>query len=139
MKICAIFLLILVGVSFSFAHQSSQDSPVVERAIKPAYPPIAAAKRVSGTVIIDVEIESDGSVRKATVKNGPALLRKTAREAALRWVFNSAESSGRARVAQLVFIFHPVDYVPKQDEADFKRPYQMSVRWEATAGETRKG
>lgn len=132
------FLLILIGVSLSFAHQSTPDPPVVERAIKPAYPPIAAAKRVSGTVIIDVEIEPDGSVQKATVKNGPSLLRKTAKEAALRWVFNSSESSSRTRVAQLVFIFHPVTYVPKQDEADFKRPYQVSVNWEGTAGEIKQ-
>jgi hypothetical protein len=89
-------------------------------------------------VIIDVEIEPDGSVRKATVKNGPSLLRKTAREAALRWVFNSSESSRRARAAQLVFIFHPVNYIPKQDEVDFKRPYQMSVRWESTAGKSKQ-
>lgn len=132
----AVFLLVLGAVSSSsqaFEYGSFQDSPNVERAIRPTYPAVAAARRISGKVVIDVEIDPSGSVRKATIRNGPSLLRKAAKEAAMRWVFNVAESSSGLRVAQLVFIFHPVSYIPKDDEPDFKRPYQMSVKWEGVA------
>ena len=139
LKTLAIFLLVLEGVNasvLSFECRVFQDSPTVERAIRPAYPAVAAARRISGKVLIDVEVDPGGSVQKATVTKGPSLLRQAAKEAAMRWVFNVSKSSTGTRTAQLVFIFHPISYVPKEDEPDFKRPYQMSVRWEGTGGTT---
>lgn len=102
----------------------------MERAVRPAYPAVAVAKRISGVVVIDVEIDPSGSVRDATVRNGPTLLRDPARDAALRWLFNNSEPSSSIRTAELVFTFHPVSYIPGDNEADFKRPYQMSIRWQ---------
>ena len=104
----------------------------MERATRPAYPASAAAKRISGVVLIDVEIDPNGTVRQATIRNGPSLLRESAKDAALRWVFNNSEPATSIRTAQLVFVFHPISYLPRGDEPDFKRPYQMSVKWEGT-------
>jgi hypothetical protein len=83
-------------------------------------------------VLIDVEIDPNGTVRQATIRNGPSLLRESAKDAALRWVFNNSEPATSIRTAQLVFVFHPISYLPRGDEPDFKRPYQMSVKWEGT-------
>jgi TonB family protein len=110
-----------------------QDPPRVVHAVRPAYPALAAAKRISGTVIVDVEIDPKGLIKKATVQSGSSLLRRAAKDAAAKWKFNIAEPSDSSRSAHLIFIFHPTSYVPEPAEPDFKRPYQMSVTWQGTA------
>jgi TonB family protein len=136
MKTAVIFLL-LGSITGSptrvFDGPPFQEAPRVVYAVRPAYPAVAAAKRISGTVIVDVEIDPKGLVKTATVRSGSSILRKAAKDAAVRWRFNGAESSDSFRSAQLIFIFHPTSYVPEPDEPDFKRPYQMSVSWQGTA------
>jgi len=117
---------------------TSDDAPVVTNVVKPTYPPLAAAKNINGVVLVDVQIDSCGIVRKASPVGGPSLLRKPAKEAAMRWRFNCRETSGGLRSARLTFIFRPISYVPKEGESDFTAPYQISVRWEGIAGSSQK-
>jgi len=53
-------------------------------------------------------------------------------KAAAGWRFNSVPEDFGARSATLTFIFRKTSYVPKENERDFKPPYQMSVTWEPT-------
>src|SRR5438105_9367393 len=62
-----------------------RQRPTVLRAIVPAYPPIAASKRISGTVLIDVDIDPKGNIIEARPIIGGKYLRDSARKAALRW------------------------------------------------------
>src|SRR5262245_45942625 len=63
------------------------DWPRVVRKVVPAYPAVAAARRISGPVRIDVDIDSKGAVTTARVITGDKLLGDAAQKAALRWTF----------------------------------------------------
>lgn len=108
------------------------ERPVVVSAPRPAYPPIAVAKRISGTVLVDVDISLDGKVIGARAITGHNLLRKDAREAALQWRFNTNEG-GSIRSVRLTFIFHAVSYVSPEKTPEFTSPYQVEIEW---AGES---
>jgi periplasmic protein TonB len=59
--------------------------PVKTRHVPPVYPQIAIAARVSGTVVIDAVIGTDGTVREARVLSGSPLLNHAALEAVRQW------------------------------------------------------
>jgi TonB family protein len=103
---------------------SNPGSPIVSRSVTPAYPAIAAGWAVSGTVLVDVEINPDGVVTSASIVSGPAMLRKPATDAAKLWLFNTANSSER-RSTRLSFIFREASY--EGNELGFKPPYEMAV------------
>ncbi|HSS20810.1 MAG TPA: energy transducer TonB [Pyrinomonadaceae bacterium] len=110
---------------------------VVTNIARPAYPAIAAAKRVSGVVLVDVQLSSNGTVKQASPISGHSVLRRAAEQAALRWRFNSVEDDNNLRSVRLTFIFRPVSYVPKEGEPEFTRPYQMAVTWIGVAASQR--
>ena len=95
--------------------------------IAPAYPPIAAARKVSGAVLIDVKVHPAGEVVEASVVSGPKLLREAARKAALRWRFKPSGVGNGVRSVRLTFIFHEASYVPPDEEPAFTCPYQVEV------------
>src|SRR3954469_14744594 len=68
------------------------DWPRVARKVVPAYPALAAARRISGAVRIDVEIDSKGTVTAARVITGDKLLGDAAQKAALRWTFQPPDT-----------------------------------------------
>lgn len=51
----------------------------------PAYPPLARASRLEGTVIIDAVIDETGHVVEARAVSGPALLFQSALRAVVQW------------------------------------------------------
>jgi periplasmic protein TonB len=59
--------------------------PVKTRHVPPVYPQIAIAARVSGIVVIDAIIGTDGAVREARVLSGSPLLNQAALEAVRQW------------------------------------------------------
>ncbi len=63
---------------------------------KPAYPPLARAARVQGTVKIQAIIAADGTIGNLKVMGGPALLINAAVEAVSRWRYQPTLLSGRA-------------------------------------------
>jgi protein TonB len=64
---------------------------------KPAalYPPAAKAARVSGTVVVQVEVDEGGRVSKAEAVSGPEMLREAAEDAAREARFSPTRLSGR--------------------------------------------
>jgi TonB family protein len=60
----------------------------------PAYPAIAKAANVSGTVVVEVLISKTGDVVCARSLSGHPLLRRTAAHIVLKWKFEPVESSG---------------------------------------------
>ena len=63
--------------------------PTVVKPVVPAYPQLAAARRISGPVRVHVDVNSKGTVTAARVILGDKLLGDAAQKAALRWTFGS--------------------------------------------------
>ena len=63
---------------------------------KPAYPPLARAARVQGTVRIQALISADGTIHSLQVMSGPPLLIAAARDAVSQWRYQATLLSGRA-------------------------------------------
>jgi TonB family protein len=64
------------------------------RDVKPIYPEIARAARVSGVVIIEATIAEDGTVRDARVLRGVPLLDEAALGAVRQWLFTPTLLNG---------------------------------------------
>ncbi len=62
--------------------------------VAPVYPELARRMHITGTVILHLTIQPDGSVSDARVESGHALLGPAAQEAVKRWKFEpSADTS----------------------------------------------
>lgn len=116
------------------APKAINEGPKVINAAKPAYPPIAAAHRISGKAVVGVDIDVNGMVTEAHAQSGHPILLTAAQSAALRWQFNSTRQDVGVRSAKLIFNFLKISS-PNQEDG-FSAPYQMVVRWEGIAVET---
>jgi protein TonB len=73
-----------------------QRAPVRVRMVEPVYPPEAFAKKVAGIVLVEILIDVDGSVARATVIRSVPPLDTAAVAAVSRWWFTPAMKDGRA-------------------------------------------
>jgi TonB family protein len=62
----------------------------------PVYPPIAMAARVSGDVVISMQVQTDGHVGRLRVLSGPAMLQWAALEGVKKWIYKPFEQNGEA-------------------------------------------
>jgi len=62
--------------------------------VAPVYPDIARKTHTSGTVVVEVAIDEQGKVVKATAQSGPFMLRDEAVKAAMKWQFRPASIGG---------------------------------------------
>jgi TonB family protein len=69
------------------------------------FPPIAKAAHVTGTVILQIEIESDGSVGKMKIISGPQMLRGAAIEAVKQWRYKPFVQEGTAATVSTTVSF----------------------------------
>ena len=63
--------------------------------VNPAYPPLARQLGISGTVVMEVKIEKDGSVGTVRVTAGAMQLRQAAIEAVKQWKYKPASLNGK--------------------------------------------
>ena len=101
--------------------------PVPTRTVRPPYPAIARAKKLSGVVLVDVVVNSEGTVTEATALTNDELLRNPAKLAAKQWRFKPLASDTRPYTVRLTFIFHDYSYVAPSKTPDFVSPYQMEI------------
>jgi protein TonB len=66
----------------------------VIRRVKPDYPVIARNAGVKGAVMVEVQVDEDGRVKKARAVSGPMMLRGSAEAAARNWRFSPARLNG---------------------------------------------
>lgn len=113
-------------------NESIQTNATVINAVKPMYPPVAAAQKIEGIVQVEVKMNTEGKVTNAKIINGPKRLRKVAQEASLKWQFNTVASDTGQRLVRLSFHF----CLSRKDECagteEFIRPYRMIIRWDPT-------
>ena len=144
MRACFVMVMLMVAVADAAGQQghkiglanritregksltTNRQRPKVVRSIVPAYPAIAAAKRISGTVLVDVDINASGKVIEARPIIGDRFLQNSAVKAALRWEFN-AEPDAAVRSVRLTFIFHDVSYVAPKKKQEFTSSYQVEI------------
>jgi TonB family protein len=62
--------------------------------VNPVYPPIALLAHVSGTVVLQFEIEPDGTVGPVNIVSGPPMLQGAAVEAVQQWHYKPFLSNG---------------------------------------------
>src|SRR4051794_19522306 len=109
-------LLLILGTSAvssaNYLNEPAEQAPKVVKKIWPGYPALAAARRISGTVLVDVQVDQTGKVTEATPLTGHKLLRDAAKKAAVLWQFNETSKDVPMRTVRLTFIFHKVSYVP---------------------------
>jgi protein TonB len=60
----------------------------------PAFPELALRTRASGTVVLDLQIDEQGKVVKATAISGPVIFHSAAITAALKWRYKPASIGG---------------------------------------------
>jgi TonB family protein len=65
------------------------------RKVQPEYPPAARGSKASGSVLIRVTIDSQGSVIAIKVMAGPEVFRRVAEDAARKWKFRPATREGQ--------------------------------------------
>jgi TonB family protein len=66
------------------------------RRVEPAYPPLAKAARVSGSVVVEVTVDETGTVITARALSGHPLLKDSAVTAARGWKFTPTKLSGQS-------------------------------------------
>jgi TonB family protein len=117
------------------APQTVNDAPGVTVSMNGAavmhrtpvnYPPAALARRVEGTVSVEVKLDANGNVSDARVLSGPDELRNAALQSVLQWHF-TRDAAGTTRVVGIAF------QAPKQDPVD---GYVTGLRDGAVGGGT---
>ena len=85
----------------------SEAAPFIRSRIKPVFPPIARAARVSGSVITKVLVGRSGEVQLVRPVSGPAMLVPASIDAAKKWSFTPMTIGARTfqYEVQLVFTF----------------------------------
>jgi len=108
---------------------SAQDNVSVREAVPPIYPAIALSARATGAVIVEVQIDSAGSVTTARAISGAGALRPISEFTARRWLFASSETAV-ARSVRLTFRFTIVaDGTNSKDRVPiFRPPYEVETR-----------
>src|SRR5437588_4737326 len=90
MKLAALAILALTIVVS--AQTKPPADPEVVAAVAPSFPPIAASANTTGDVIVEVNIDSSGSVASAHAVTGHPLLKKVCEATAKRWKFVPAKA-----------------------------------------------
>lgn len=60
----------------------------------PVYPPIAKAARVSGDVVISLQVQTDGRVGHLQVLSGPPMLQQATLDGVKKWTYKPFEQNG---------------------------------------------
>ena len=90
-----LLLLGALALGTSFAHAASRRAV---NKVPPVYPELARRMHVSGTVVMQVTIQPDGSVSDTKVESGHALLATAAQQAVMKWKFEPGPEATNATV-----------------------------------------
>ena len=109
---------------------SALKQPRVLATSAPAYPALARAAKISGSVIVDVEVDASGAVNSVRAVQGHPMLRDVSKDAAKHFRF-VPDVKERLRTARVAFTFRQLDV----DERTTRvlsplilSPYQIEIR-----------
>jgi len=94
----------------------------LKQRVEPVYPPIAAAVRIEGDVVISVAIDAKGKITSEKVLSGPAMLQQAALDAVKKWQFTSFNVNGTPTpvTATLTISFHLEHHGPQPTAGQVK-------------------
>ena len=97
---------------------------------QPVYPPTAKAAQVSGDVVLQVEIGTDGKVSKTVILSGPSMLKQAAVDAVAKWTFKPYERDGQVVpvTATIAVKFRLAEPVDENDRAIAKEYFPLFQR-----------
>ncbi len=131
------FLFITIGTITSAQAQTGEPQIVrkaggvlagsATKRVEPAYPPLAKAAQVSGAVVVEVTVDTEGKVMAARAISGHPLLKDAAITAARQWVFVPTKLSGQAVkvIGTITFNFNG-DF--KRDDSEELKAAKEAVR-----------
>jgi len=73
-----------------------QESKLILK-VEPVYPPLAIQAHVSGTVLLEAEIDEEGNVANLKIVSGPPLLVHAAAQAVKQWKYSPTLLNGEPR------------------------------------------
>lgn len=126
--IISVFCVVDIAIS-SPTNPQVAERPIPITAPRPPYPAIAMAKKISGTVLVDVQVNSDGKVIAVKSLMGPDILQKVAQQSAWAWRFKPFVLASGAFTVRLTFIFHDHSYAEPVKKPDFTSPYQIEIMY----------
>jgi len=121
--------LIVAIASLTSAIVPAQQAPppvAVKEAYAPQYQPIPIVARVEGTVVVRVEIGSDGAVVKAEAIKGPAMLQTSAIQAAKKWKFAGDPATNRVSILKFIYSLTSED-APDETQTVFLPPDAIRI------------
>ena len=130
--ISILLLLLAAVVAFgSTSHLQTSDQPAVDSQAAPQISLEAAAMGASGTVEVEVQIDSYGRVTAARAVSGDPGLHGACEEAARRWLFAPSIGDKTARKANLIFEFEAVSWNAPGRMSEFSRvgTYSMKIKY----------
>lgn len=102
-------------------------APALEEAVAPAYPAAAATGKISGTVLVIVQVDRSGKVTGASIAEGHAFLRQASLDAARLWRFQTRRQASEVKLT-FSFKLMPKNTPEPELGAVFKPPYTVEVR-----------
>lgn len=109
---------------------SAAKQPRVLSTSAPAYPALARAARINGSVIVDVEVDASGVVNLVRAVQGHPMLRDVSKDAAKHFRFMPVANE-RLRTARICFTFRQLD-VDERTTSILSplilSPYQIEIR-----------
>src|SRR6185437_4879488 len=94
-------LLLLCSCSLVAAHaqevmqvSAKAIQQHVDHKVFPAYPPIAKAAHVQGTVVLDLRVGTTGKIESLKAVSGPPMLQQAAIDSVKQWTFHPFEKDG---------------------------------------------
>lgn len=119
----------------SSRNWSAIELPAVVSSEAPHFPPVAKAAHATGTTIVEIQIEPNGSVSSAKKISGHPLFKIESEAIAKLWKF-SALATNEVRTIHLFFTF--MNALPDSDTRtvrtfQFRSPYQVEIYAEPSA------
>jgi len=109
---------------------SALKQPQVLATSAPAYPALARAAKIRGSVIVDVEVDASGAVTSARPVQGHPMLRDVSIDAAKHFRF-MPDVNERLRTARIAFTFRQLDVDERTTSVLsplILSPYQIEIR-----------
>ncbi len=118
-------LLLLSALS---VDDPTTRQPVATRVESIAYPDIARAAQIQGTVDVEIIISSDGGVSSANAISGHPLLKQAAEKNIKTWRFDSSSSGNRTLTVTYEFGLElPKIYYRPESRNIFELPTKVTV------------
>ena len=95
MSVLSKILMMLLFLGVGAAAQNAPPSPQVLKRVAPIYPAIAKERKISGTLMVEADVDKNGSVTNMQLLSGPPVFRDAAFEAIKQGLFKPAMLNGQ--------------------------------------------